>query len=216
MRLTAALVGNLETYMAEEAEAAAKAVTSAMQQGADGLKGELRGQVTGAGLGERLGRTWRGQVYPRGQASISAAALVWTKAPMLIDAFDKGALIRSREGFFLAIPTAAAGPVRGSGFQKRLTPGAWERRTGMRLRFVYRRGGISLLVADNARVDKKGRARANTGSRGGASFTRLANRTTSIIFLLVPQARLRKRLDVKKAGDAWIDRVPGLIFRNWK
>lgn len=216
MRLTAALVGNLEQYMAEEAEAAARAVTTAMQQGSDGLKAELRGQVTSAGLGERLAKTWRGQVYPRQQTSISAAALVWTKAPKLVDVFDKGALIRSRDGFFLAIPTPAAGPVRGSGFTRRLTPGAWERRTGMRLRFVYRKGAPSLLVADNARIDKKGRARANTGSRGGLSFTRLAGRTTSVIFILLPQARLRPRLNVKRAADAWIERVPGLIFRNWK
>ena len=215
MRINAAIVGDLEAYMAEEVAAAETAVTTAMREGSEGLKVELRGQVTGSGLGERLAKTWRGQVYPQQKKSISAAALVWTKAPELVDAFDKGALIRSSEGFFLAIPTPAAGPVRGGGYQKRLTPGAWERRTGMRLRFVYRRGGISLLVADNARLDKKGRAKANTGRRGGATFTRLANRNTSIIFWLVPQARLRKRLDVKKAGDAWQARLPGLILRNW-
>lgn len=216
MRLQAALIGNLEAYMEEEIATAETAVTTAMQDASEGLKAELRGQVKSAGLGERLAKTWRGQVYPRQQKSISAAALVWTKAPDLVDAFDKGALIRSKAGFFLAIPTPAAGPVRGSGFQKRLTPGIWERRTGMRLRFVYRRGGISLLVADNARIDKSGRAKANTGRRGGLTFTRLANRTTTIIFFLVPQARLRKRLDVEKAGAAWQARVPEFIVRNWR
>lgn len=215
MRITAAIVGDLNAYMAQEVAAAEAAVTGAMQEASEGLKTQLRGQVTGSGLGSRLANSWRGQVYPRQQKSIDAAALVWTKAPTLVDAFDKGAVIRSADGFFLPIPTPAAGPVRGAGFQKRLTPGAWERRTGMRLRFVYRRGGPSLLVADNARLSKKGHARANTGRRNGATFTRLSGRATAVIFLLVPQVRLRKRLDVKKAGEAWQSRLPGLILKGW-
>lgn len=216
MRIEAAIVGNLEAYMADEVRAAEQAVTGAMATAGDGLKGELRGQVTRAGLGDRLAKTWRSRIYPQGQPSISAAALVWTKAPELMDVFDKGAIVRSKEGFFLAIPTPAAGAVRGSGFQPRLTPGVWERRTGVRLRFVYRRGGISLLVADNTRLDKKGRARANTGKRSGATYTRLAGRGTAVIFFLVPQARLRKRLDIEAAGAAWQARLPSLILRGWR
>ena len=84
-------------------------------------------------------------------------------------AFAYGALIRSRNGLFLAIPTEAAGRL-GDG-RKRITPGGWERRTGLRLRFVYRRGAPSLLVADNARLTSRGRAARNEGRRGDASFT---------------------------------------------
>lgn len=216
MRIGAAIVGDLNAHMAQEIRMAETAVTGAMTDGGDGLKRDLRGQVTRAGLGDRLAKTWRSRVYPRGQASISAAALVWTKAPELMDVFDKGAVIRSKEGFFLAIPTPAAGAVRGSGFQPRLTPGVWERRTGLRLRFVYRRGAISLLVADNTRLDKKGRARANTVKRSGASYTRLSGRGTAVIFLLVPQVRLRRRLDIDAAAKAWQERIPSLILRGWK
>lgn len=52
MRLLAALQGDLKKIMAEEAKAAESAVTSGVRQATDGLKLELRGQVTSAGLGQ--------------------------------------------------------------------------------------------------------------------------------------------------------------------
>ena len=57
----------------------------------------------------------------------------------------------------------------------------------MRLRFVYRPAAPSLLVADNARLSKRGRAAANIGRRQGDVFTRLSGRTTVPLFILVPQ-----------------------------
>ncbi|WP_375465943.1 DUF2924 domain-containing protein [uncultured Methylobacterium sp.] len=38
---------------------------------------------------------------------------------------------------------------------------------------------------------------------------------SAVIFLLVPQVSLRKRLDVGRTGDTWAARVPSLIARNW-
>ena len=52
-------------------------------------------------------------------------------------AHDAGPRIRARIGLWLAIPTATAGKaLRG----RRITPAAWERKTGLRLRFLYRGG----------------------------------------------------------------------------
>jgi len=36
------------------------------------------------------------------------------------------------------------------------------------------------------------------------------------MFLLVPQVRMRKRLDVKKAAERWSRRLPSLIGRHMK
>jgi Family of unknown function (DUF6441) len=105
----------------------------------------------------------------------------------------------------LNISTEAAGRV-GDG-RKRITSRRWERRTGPRLRFIYRRGAPSLLIADNARLTSRGRAARKKGRRAGASFSRLAGRTTVPIFVLVPQATLKKRLDVEGAGRRWIGRL---------
>ena len=109
MKFSITTIGDLGKLMAEEIKAAEKAVTSGVSQAADGLKTELRTQITAAGLGTRLPRTWRGQVYPRGKDSIQAAGLVWSKAPDIIRVYEDGATIRSKRGFFLAIPTAVAG-----------------------------------------------------------------------------------------------------------
>ena len=154
MRLQAALQGDLNELLKAELARAERAVTAGIREATDGLKTELRRQITGAGLGTRLANTWRGEVYPKGQPSIGAAGYVWSKAPGLVRLYAEGAVIRSKQGLFLAIPTPAAGRF-GDGRQK-ITPGAWERIHGMRLRFVYRRGSPSLLVADNARLTKRG------------------------------------------------------------
>ncbi|WP_442872968.1 DUF6441 family protein [Aurantimonas sp. C2-3-R2] len=53
----------------------------------------------------------RSQNFPRSGESLDAAALVWSKAPVVIGAHDTGPLIRSKDGFWLAIPTPAAGKV---------------------------------------------------------------------------------------------------------
>src|SRR5579875_3462666 len=87
----------------------ARSVTAAMRQVTEGLKSDLRSDVVDAGLGQRLANTWRGKTYPEAGASLEAASFVWSKAPNIIDAFDRGVTIRSNRGFWLAIPTPAAG-----------------------------------------------------------------------------------------------------------
>ena len=162
-------------------------------------------------MGQRLANTWRAELYPKGRKSIKAAGFVFTKAPTIIRAFDQGAVIKSKHGFWLAIPTPAAGTgARG----KRMTPGLWEQMHGSRLRFIYRRGAPSLLVAENMR--------ARTGKRGGfakgsASALRSGRGMTSVVmFILVPQVSLRKRLDVNAAAERWASALPELIVRNWR
>ena len=210
MKLMAALTGNLDQMLADEVRIAEQAVTHSIREATDGLKTELRSQITSAGLGQRLANTWRGDVYPKGQMSIKAAGLVYSRAPVIVGAHDQGATIRSKDGFWLAIPLPAAGKgPRG----KRMTPGLWEKLRGQRLRFIYRRGKPSLLVADNFR--------AKTGKRGGfAAASASAQKsgrglTTVPIFLLVPQAQLRKKFDIASAAQRWQDRLMVLVTQSW-
>jgi hypothetical protein len=117
---------------------------------------------------------------------------------------DRNRTLTKTDNFWLAIPTAAAGKSLRGG---RITPGEWERRNGLRLRFVYRRSGPSLLVAEG-RLNTKGRAvrsRSRTG-RGAATVP---------IFLLVPQVKLPKRLDLARDAVRAHEAVPGLIVANW-
>lgn len=210
--IRAVTIGDITKVMREEFEAGEKAVKTAMEMAGKGIQAGWRQQITAAGLGARLPRTIRTRAYPIGQNSMNAAAIVWANAPQIIGAFDRGVTIRSRDGFWLAIPTPEAG-TRGVG-RKRITPGGFEQRTGLRLRFVYRRTGPSLLVADGARINARGRAVMSRAKVGADGIQRGA--VTAVIFWLVPQVTLRKRLDLSRDVDVWANRLPGLIVKNWR
>ncbi|WP_299131674.1 DUF6441 family protein [uncultured Amaricoccus sp.] len=204
MKLRLDIIGDIARIMEAETRAGEMAVTSAMREAGTGLKASWRAQITGAGLGARLARSIRSEQFPKDRPSLNAAALVWSNAPVIVGAHDTGPLIRSKSGFWLAIPTPAAGKSLRGG---RITPGEWERRTGLRLRFIYRRRGPSLLVAEG---------RLNTKGRAVASRSKTGRGLTSVpIFLLVPQIRLPKRLDLARDAARAHDAVPGLIVANW-
>lgn len=197
-------ITDIVKLMQAEIAAGEKAVTTAMREAGAGLKTAWRGQITGAGLGPRLARTIRSETYPKARPSLNAAALVWSKAPVIVDAHDTGSLIRSRGRLWLAIPTEAAGKGRGG---RRPTPREWEARTGLKLRFILRRTGPSLLVAEG---------RLNTKGRAVASRSKTGRGLTSVpIFLTVRQVRLRKRLDLAREAERAISGVPGRIVAGW-
>jgi hypothetical protein len=204
MKLKLDVTPDLVAAMAAEVKAGGKAVTGAMREAGTGLKTAWRGQITGAGLGRRLANSIRNQTYPKAGESLNAAALVWSKAPVIVGAHDTGPLIRSKAGFWLAIPTEAAGRALRGG---KITPREWERRRGLRLRLVYRRRGPSLLVAEG-RLNSRGLGVASRSKTG-------RGRTTVPIFLLVPQVKLPKRLDLDRDAEKAHDAVPGLIVANW-
>lgn len=195
-----------------------KSISRAMDQVARGLKDDGRSMILAAQLGQRNANAWRSIRYPVGRDSYNASAFAWTRGPNIIDAFNAGVPIRSKEGFFLAIPTEAAGKtgLGVSGKREKINPGAWERRTGQRLRFVYRRGAPSLLVIDNAKLGKSGVARANVGrTKAGDPYARLRGRATVVVFILVPQVFLGKRLDLDALANKWAGQVESLITQNW-
>ncbi|MGH6917944.1 MAG: DUF6441 family protein, partial [Geminicoccaceae bacterium] len=136
---------------------------------------------------------------------------VYTKAPQIIRAFDEGAVIRSRRGRFLAIPTESA-PRKGTD-GRRISPRTYPEHRFGPLRFVPRQSGPSLLVVDGLRASF---SRKSMELRG---FQRVTDRArargdglaTVVMFLLVPQVKLRKRLDVARAAERWSAQLPALI-----
>ena len=205
MKLDISFTPDLVAMMRAEVAAGQKAVSTTMAQAGAGLKSAWRAQITGAGLGQRLANTIRSQTYPKGRNSLDAAALVWSNAPVIIGAHDTGPLIRSASGFWLAIPLPAAGKALGG---KRMTPGMWEQKTGLRLRFVYRSRGPSLLVADAVRLNTRGQTAVSKSKTG-------LGQVTAPIFLLVRQVKLPKRLDLTRDAERALAAIPGSIVRNW-
>lgn len=219
MRFDLTVRGDPIAIMEAHIDEAEKAVTRGLRLTGEGLKKEWRGQVVAAGLGQRLGNTIRARTYPERLSSISASSLVYSRAPVVVDAHDRGVVIVSGRGW-LAIPIGDVQKMRGARSiggspNKRITPAGWEQKTGRRLRFVYRKGKPALLVDDGAFLprgsytdDLRWRSsRSQRPSRGKVSIP---------IFLLVPQVKLRRKLDLDRATVAWGDRMPGLILDNWR
>ena len=195
MELKAAITGNLTAYIKDQQQQAELAVTNGVKEITERIKQDLRSQVVSAGLGDRLSKTWRSQTYPRNQVSLSAAGVVKSKAPKIIAAFNDGVTIRSSQGKFLAIPTENA-PKRGIG-NKRISPMTFPEHRCGKLRFIYVNSGLSLLVTDQPNKRKKD-----------------ANKT-KVMFILVPQVKLGKRLDIQATVNKCTPLLPQAVLSNW-
>ncbi|WP_373354074.1 DUF6441 family protein [Pseudoroseicyclus sp. CXY001] len=190
---------------------AKRAVTNAMATAQARLTQRWRGQIRQNLKGERLPNSVQGATYPRGDISVNAAAMVWVKSPKVIAAHEQGGTIVSSGGAWLAIPTDAAGlGSRG----KRMTPAMWERMHRVPLRFVYRPGRASLLVANDARLKKSGIAKRKLGRRRKTDGI-LTGAQTVPIFILVPSVQLRKRLNLAEDAQVVASQLAADIAANW-
>lgn len=204
-----------------------RAVKRGVKKAGDGLKKDWRGQVVAAGLGRRLANTVRGAVFPPAQDSLRAAALVYVRpggkhgasAAEVVDAHDRGALIRSQEKFWLAVPIGKNVQRMRGDRGRRITPGGWERKTGRRLELIPRKGNPPLLVDVGAPLRRRPSDplswKSSAYSRWERRGKKLA-RTWKPIFVLVPQVKLRRKMDLDRDSNKWLDRLPGLIVQNWK
>jgi hypothetical protein len=209
MKFVAAIARSLQADIQAELRDIERAVATGTRNAGRSLRTELRRQVTSAGLGQRLANSWRDRHYPN--RKIDAASLVYTKAPQIIRAFDEGAVIRSRRGRFLAIPTENA-PRKGADGGRISPSNIPEHRFGP-LRFVPRPTGPSLLVVDGLRASYSRQTGEIRGFRRATERARRSGQglTTVVMFLLVPQVKLRKRLDVARAAERWSAQLPALI-----
>jgi Family of unknown function (DUF6441) len=212
MNLAVKLGRSLQVDMQAELRDIERAASNGTRDAGRGLRTELRQQVAGAGLGQRLANSWRDKHYPNQR--LDAASLVYTKAPQIIRAFDEGAVIRSRRGRFLAIPTENA-PRKGTD-GRRISPSTFPEHRFGPLRFVPRQSGPSLLVVDGLRASFSRQTRQLRGFRRATDRARRSGQglTTVVMFLLVPQVKLRKRLDVARAAEHWSGQLPALIERQ--
>lgn len=210
--------GDISEMMRSERLAGARAVTSGMRWAGSTLKSRWRTDIASAfDGGSRLARTIRDDAWPKGTPSLRAAAQVWSKAPTIVAAHDEGAVVRSSAGLWLAIPLPGAGRVRGG---RKITPAEWEKKTGRRLRFVYRRGRSALLVDDGTKaagnVMVLRRRRVNGRRDYVLSEPATFRNRTVPIFVLVPQVKLRKRFDLMSRAEEVNAALPGVILSAWE
>lgn len=163
----------------------ARDFTAAMKREARTLEKRLEEATLGVGLGQPMARTWASKVYPVGRDVIGPAGLVWSKAPKAMKAFTEGATITATGGRFLAIPSAEVRAMRGGRNQKAPSPADVERRLGVKLVLIVKRGK-RFLVAPS-----RDKARKRTGPK-----------RLFIAFFLVPKAVIRKRFDMTGFANA--------------
>ncbi|MGD9545038.1 MAG: DUF6441 family protein [Methylocystis sp.] len=156
----------------------------------------LRSMTRSAFNSTKLPTTWRGKVFPEAlRETLTPAFFAYSKAPQIVQAFEEGAEIVAHKGKFLAIPTPDAGVRRSSVKNKALTPAIWEQETGAKLRFLPLKNGNGLLVADGRYRRQSARARLRKSFK--PIRTRIKGESPSIVvFFLVKQVRLKKRLDI--------------------
>src|ERR671919_2702567 len=212
MKLAATVARSLQADMQAELRDLERAVAAGARSAGQSLRTELRQQVGSAGLGQRLANSWRDRHYPN--RKLDAASLVCTKAPQIVRAFDEGAVIRSKRGRFLAIATENA-PRKGTD-GRRISPSTFPEHRFGPLRFVPRKTGPSLLVVDGLRASFSRQTGQLRGFRRATDRARRSGQglTTVVMFLLVPQVKLPKRLDVARAAERWSGQLPALIERQ--
>lgn len=200
-------VGDISNYLQVSEVATSNAVRGETAH----LKSALRDDVKSAGLGSRLANTWRSQLYPETGASMDAAGFIWSKAPHIVEAFEKGVVITAKGGKYLAIPTENAPKRIG---RLSVTPQLYEQHRG-NLVFVKGKNGKAFLVAEvQASYRKKDGAFTGfrkVGKRSAATGNRV---TTVVMFLLIPQARLKKRLEPRGIFDRSQGRLAERLYEE--
>ncbi|WP_025286816.1 DUF6441 family protein [Granulibacter bethesdensis] len=196
---------------AEDPEKFMDAALGGLTRAANILQADLRMQTRAAGLGPGLERAWALNVY-----NDEPAALIYSKSEVLHRVFAEGTTVSATRKRYLAIPTKEA-EAMGLGLTDRSRKGgpvpAGQYRHLARLDMIADKVGeknIRVVSAPRGRkliiYDVPGSSRKN--ARRGRTIRGVAGRSVSVLkgrsivlFILVPQVRLARRLDVTAAED---------------
>lgn len=121
MRVRAEVRGDLAALIQDETDATARALRDGIDRAGLALQADLRDQTKRAlPRGQGIANAWRERVYPVNPfvRTLHPTALVWSRTPDIISAFDEGKPITVKRTKFLCWPTgynAAGGRRNASG-----------------------------------------------------------------------------------------------------
>lgn len=170
------------------------AATGAVQTATKSLEREIEALTRAGTPGDKVWRAWGSRTYPTTprQPSYEPVGEIFVnggrRSKGMISYWSRPGVNRKSDGYWLAIPTKEAG-VQGRG--RNLTPGDWERRTGMKLEFVFPRSArFGLLVARGvSAANGKGALRNPTALRLQRRGLGGGDVKTKVIFVLIPEQR---------------------------
>jgi hypothetical protein len=208
MDLSLLLENNLRDYAKRVDGNIAAGTTRAADRLAVIGKLAMRDDIRQAQLGDRLANTWQATRYPKGKASASPAVFLYSKAPKIVRAFTTGATIKHHDGLWLAIPTENVPNVGKGRGRRKASPVEVEAIFNQDLIVRPGRGRQLLAFVDAVRAKSGKGFRRATSARTGKQ-----NRKAELVlmFILVPQVTLRKRLNWPRVADKLGLQFPGLI-----
>ncbi|TIN76781.1 DUF6441 family protein [Mesorhizobium sp.] len=196
--------------MREKYKPIAKAATKAMNQVADNIKAQGRADIIAAGFSRRWANAFRVNVYPKGQVSAEAAALVYHKVPYA-DVFETGAVIQGSPFLWLPLPDAPKG--RGG---RRIAASEYRKEIGHPLYAIKRPGKPPLLGANiksTASRSQKGVSRSqlkrgrNPGGRGTVRLVPL--------YIGVPKVDIKQKFHIRAITAANAAKLAAYYYRNF-
>ncbi len=198
-------------------EIAAAAVTAGVRATTRGLTLEMRQHAHAMGLGDKLPNALRDVTYPKApKNSLRAAGEVvpnGRNAWRIFDAMTRGVTIAPKNGGqFLALPTENCPEALLRARFREVSPLALEELYGRKLRIVNIRPGLAIMVMDDLVEAKSGRGFKKATKRRRAQQREVKS---IVMFILVPHASLRARLQFQSIAERWADRLPELIDAAW-
>lgn len=197
--LKLALVGNLQKELDRQSAEVSRAIYESLDDVSVIVKKRFRQQITSAGLGNRLAKTWRHRTYPgRNVETLEPASLIWSKAPHIVSAFSSGDPIRStRQAGFLAIPTDFAPASRARGARRRhMSMEDFLETYGLdSLKVIPKPGSgnrVFYAIAEQGFRRSGGKRRRSRAVKQGG---RLKSQPV-LMYVLVKQVRVAKRFDI--------------------
>lgn len=222
IRVKLTVEANLRGWSDEIKRDLAARNTDGMRRANDLFKRELRAAIQGAGLGRRLGFAVGSELYPKAGNSLSPAGVIRPRgksAENILRSYTDGARIRGK-GYatgssWLAIPVRENLPVLGRSVKP--TPDLVSKRLYGKsdgLRWVQPprgRGRYALLVADTVTRGKTGKRVTGFGRNRAIGQRRSGKGESLVMFILVPEVNVRRRVDVDAIARRVLDQLPRLI-----
>lgn len=206
MRFGMSIIGDIKKDIDRNISQFERSQRDAVKFSGDGMKNGWRRQVAQAGLGEKLPKSIRSKFYANRDDG-NPASMVFTKAPKIMRAFDKGINISSRRGKYMAIPTKFA-PKKGvssarGNFRSKVTPQNFPWHKFGKLEFVPEHNGRpAMLVVKNLRQSISKKSGKFIGYRKVSSRYKGTVETVPM-FILVPRVKMPDLLSVPELAEQW-------------